>query len=316
MPRIAENELSVLIGGEFQPPPVKIGDVVYCEMRGDSLVTGWHDGTKISWPIGRPVGQKRCGWGLLLMGKLIPAVKRESSVSLQKYLGVSHQTIRIFRRALGVPAENEGTARLRSTQKRDLRERAIVRAANAKHKRTWSAEHDAMLGHGSDKLIAIITGRSESSVYARRARLGIPACRRRFVPRAGLAAADARTREIISEIIRGEKLAEIGKKFGVTKQRIEQIANPWLKGVRSYLGHAIRNVLKRKLRADVRPGDRRMRRIIAAALYDAGFKIREISERTGRETTGLFDDIRAGGTLPDRKPGKWRQPQSPDEQGE
>jgi hypothetical protein len=49
---------------------------------------------------------------LIVCGDLVKAVRRESEVAVAHWWGVTAQTVRVWRKALGVPKMNEGSARL------------------------------------------------------------------------------------------------------------------------------------------------------------------------------------------------------------
>jgi hypothetical protein len=98
--------------GPYSAPPVRPGQLVQCDIRGEVEVVGMSAGP-IPWPIGRnlPRGRQRF---LILTGDLIEAVKRESAAAVCHWWGVGEQTVWRWRKALGVGAITEGTSRLKA----------------------------------------------------------------------------------------------------------------------------------------------------------------------------------------------------------
>jgi hypothetical protein len=101
-----DDRLSLLFG-PYGPPPVKYGDVVICEARGDVVVVGLTDA-----PIPWPVGKKGRAKAPILCGDLAKAVSREANQAVAYWWGVTPQTVTKWRKALDVPRANEGTHRL------------------------------------------------------------------------------------------------------------------------------------------------------------------------------------------------------------
>src|SRR5438270_347126 len=99
-----------LLHGPYNPPAVRIGERVFCQVRGSAVVTSWSD-APFSWPRCRPLGA-RGGSGLYVDDELARAVRCESSLAVQFWWGVAAETVCRWRKALGVPRVNEGTARL------------------------------------------------------------------------------------------------------------------------------------------------------------------------------------------------------------
>src|SRR5262245_25600 len=102
-----------LLYGPYQPPALKKGDRATCLHRDSTVViTGWSD-APIPWPRGRALGRQG-GPGLVVDEELARAVRREAGVAVAYWFGVGHNTVTTWRRALGVPPRNEGSARLRA----------------------------------------------------------------------------------------------------------------------------------------------------------------------------------------------------------
>jgi len=105
-----------LIGGPYEMPPVNIGDVVACEVRGDMAVTGVSDGP-IRWVVGRPAaGRGRTSLivcrGLIAHPGLADAVRVESEAAVCHWFGVSRSAVVRWRKALGVGRVTPGTSAL------------------------------------------------------------------------------------------------------------------------------------------------------------------------------------------------------------
>src|SRR3954469_5164831 len=93
--------------GPYRPPRVHRGDRLFCEIRGTVVVGGYTD-APIPWPRVKKGGNP-C---LILCGDLVRAVRAASNVAIRHHFGVSSNTVTNWRKALGVPEQNEGTLRL------------------------------------------------------------------------------------------------------------------------------------------------------------------------------------------------------------
>lgn len=93
--------------GNYSPPNVKRGDWLFCEIRGKVQIGGYTD-APIPWPRllkgGKPV--------LVLCGDLVEAVKTESVKAITYWWGVHPETVRKWRRALGVGRNTLGSRKL------------------------------------------------------------------------------------------------------------------------------------------------------------------------------------------------------------
>jgi hypothetical protein len=106
--------------GPYRTPRFKYGAKVECELRGEVTIGNLSNG-RIQWPMYRK--------SLVLYKDLARAVRREASIAVQHWWGVSATTVRIWRRALGVSAMNEGDCRLkREHAKTDWAEAARQKA--------------------------------------------------------------------------------------------------------------------------------------------------------------------------------------------
>jgi hypothetical protein len=97
-----------LLFGPYRSPRCRVGKRLRCVVRGDLVVRGISD-APILWPQAKGLGGKM---HLIVCGDLVKAVRKESEIAVAYWWGVSTQTVRVWRKALGVPQVNEGTARL------------------------------------------------------------------------------------------------------------------------------------------------------------------------------------------------------------
>src|SRR4051794_39889389 len=98
-----------LLFGPYRPPRCKLGQVVQCQVRGDVPVKRVSAG-RIPWPV--TCGKARGRPSLIVFGGLAEAVRAEAAIAVAYWWGVSPQTVSVWRKALGVPQVNTGTARL------------------------------------------------------------------------------------------------------------------------------------------------------------------------------------------------------------
>jgi hypothetical protein len=99
-----------LLFGPYKAPPLRFGDVVQCEARGEVVVVGLSNG-RIPWPVGRRKGTS--ARGPVLFADLARAVRHESNQAVCHWWGVTPQTVTKWRKALDIGATTEGTSRLR-----------------------------------------------------------------------------------------------------------------------------------------------------------------------------------------------------------
>lgn len=97
-----------LLYGPYRQPRYTLGDKLFCVLRGWVKVTRVSDAL-IPWPMTTKQGGKP---SLIVCDSLVSAVQRESEIAVAHWWGVSIQTVWKWRKALGVPQVNEGTARL------------------------------------------------------------------------------------------------------------------------------------------------------------------------------------------------------------
>jgi hypothetical protein len=104
---MTDDDRIILLYGPYAAPPVKHGDVVFCEARGEVVVVSLTEA-----PIPWPVGKKGRAKAPILFGDLAGAVRRESNQAVAFWWGVTPQTVTKWRKALEVSRANEGTRRL------------------------------------------------------------------------------------------------------------------------------------------------------------------------------------------------------------
>ncbi len=184
-----------LLHGPYQAPALEKGDVAHCLFRGaPAVVTNWTS-ARIPWPRCRLLEGKGGGSGLLVDEELARAVRRESGVALMYWFGVGHGSVTNWRKALGVPPNNEGSSRLRTQLNRELgaaqrgvrwpperveRQRRAAREAGKKPPANPAApprppEELALPGKLPDREVAARTGRTLKATQQKRLALGIPA---------------------------------------------------------------------------------------------------------------------------------------------
>src|SRR5262245_41792191 len=135
-----------LLHGPYRPPAVRKGDRVFCQIRGSAVVTSWSE-APLSWPRCRPLGACGSGVGLFVDDELARAVRCESALALRFWWGINSETVCRWRKALGVPRVNEGTARLLQAQGARLAEFMREREwAPAERERRRRAALDMDLG--------------------------------------------------------------------------------------------------------------------------------------------------------------------------
>ena len=102
----------VLLHGPYHAPAVRKGQRVLWQIRGSAVVTGWSD-APFSWPRCRSLGGTGgSGAGLFVDDELARAVRCESALAVRFWWGIARETVCRWRKTLGVPRVNEGTARL------------------------------------------------------------------------------------------------------------------------------------------------------------------------------------------------------------
>lgn len=182
---------TALIGGPYRPPRTKVGDLIYCERHGESVVACYTD--LLRWPCAMLYGQR----APLLCGELCDAVRTESVLAICHWWQVSRRIVNLWRRCLGVGRMNPGSRRLRQLQTFSPAERRrgtvalrkpAVRAKQSDRTqrrwdrdgaigdtRRWTPAELRLLGRLPDAQVAKRIGRTRVAVSHRRIELRIPA---------------------------------------------------------------------------------------------------------------------------------------------
>jgi hypothetical protein len=104
---VTDTDRFRLLFGPYPTPRVRYGRVVMDDIRGEVRVVGMTAG-RIPWPV----GQRGRAKAPVVYAGLARALRRESSLAVAHWWGVTVNTVRVWRRALGVPPLTEGTRRL------------------------------------------------------------------------------------------------------------------------------------------------------------------------------------------------------------
>jgi hypothetical protein len=126
---ISNDERIRLRYGPYETPLFRYGATVTDKRWGKVVIVGISNG-RIPWPLGKPKGKKGRP-SLVLYRGLVKAVLRESNQAIRYWFGVERSTVQQWRRLLEVPANNDGTSRLRSVHFEDFGEETR-KAARAK----------------------------------------------------------------------------------------------------------------------------------------------------------------------------------------
>jgi hypothetical protein len=101
--------------GTYKTPRFRIGQKVFCEIRGDMTITGITD-APIPWPVGKG---RRGRHSLIVYKGLEKALRCESNQAIAYWWGIDPQTVSKWRRLLGVERATPGTSRLHSEYNRE-----------------------------------------------------------------------------------------------------------------------------------------------------------------------------------------------------
>lgn len=217
------------IAGPYQPPPVRIGDILQCERRGEVVVRGWSDGSRTG---------KACTF--ILCGDLVRAIRTEAELVVAYWWGVNDKTVGRWRGALGVGRVTVGTHQRWSDNCEEIftperRARAYAkchslevqtRAAVKKrgqNRSGWTPEDDALLGMMLDREMAARTGHDVRSVIRRRFLLKIAPFDRQRQP--------AATVRLDGEALRDRRLAlkltqrQVAQRMGIRQAGYSLLEN-------------------------------------------------------------------------------------------
>ena len=107
-----DDERFKLRFGPYKTPRFSYGATVQCEVWGEVQIVGQSDG-RLPWPLGRRKGTSSRA-SLIVYKGLAKAVSKEANQAICHWWGVCPTTVWKWRKALGVPTNNEGTTQLRS----------------------------------------------------------------------------------------------------------------------------------------------------------------------------------------------------------
>ena len=113
--------------GPYRTPRFRYGRVVECEARGRVKVVGTTAG-RITWPIGKTGISK----APIVFAGLARAVRKEAACAVAHWWVVGASTVNKRRRALGVPAANDGSRMLRSAYGKSPSGKPALAAMHAK----------------------------------------------------------------------------------------------------------------------------------------------------------------------------------------
>jgi hypothetical protein len=125
-----DDDRTRLLFGPYATPAFRYGDTARCVIRGEIEIVELTD-APIPWPVGKIGAHK----SMILYAGLVRAVRRESAMAVARWWGVTSQTVRVWRKALGVGAITEGTSRLKSECGEEGRRKS--------HEQSRDAERDA-----------------------------------------------------------------------------------------------------------------------------------------------------------------------------
>jgi len=112
--------------GNYRTPAFRYGQRVEDLRRGEMRIVGLSAG-RIPWPIGQTTRAK----SLVLYRDLAKAVQRELVVAIRYWWGCGGNAIKNWRRALGVPNNNEGTIARRVQYGKSNAHRPAIAAMHA-----------------------------------------------------------------------------------------------------------------------------------------------------------------------------------------
>jgi hypothetical protein len=107
IPKMEDAERFRLLG-KYRTPRFRIGRTVFCEVRGEMVITGMTDAL-IPWPVGK---KGRGRHSLIVFKDLAKAVRRESNQAVAHWWSVDQLTVTKWRKTLSVGIVTAGTHRL------------------------------------------------------------------------------------------------------------------------------------------------------------------------------------------------------------
>lgn len=117
-----------LYHGPYKAPKCRVGDWLDCEYRGREVKVRGMSDAPIPWPSTRRTGRL----SLIVCGDLVRAVRLESERAVAYHWGVCCETVWKWRKALDVPAWNEGSRRLHAATQCERYDPEILERARKK----------------------------------------------------------------------------------------------------------------------------------------------------------------------------------------
>lgn len=153
-----------LIGGPYRQPRYRVGQKLFCEVRGMVTVLGVSN-APIPWPMTKS-GRRGGRYVPIVIGGLVKAIETEAEQAVAHWWGVSESTVWLWRKALAVPRANAGTSRLhrryvREWQTEDVKEKARqgVRRPETRAKIAEAQRGHTMPEHVREAVITANLGR-------------------------------------------------------------------------------------------------------------------------------------------------------------
>jgi hypothetical protein len=186
-----------LLFGPYRAPRLRKGDRATCLLLDTTvIITGWTD-ARISWPLCRPLDNRRGRPTILPDDELARAVRHEAAAAIRHHWGVSVCVVWRWRKALGVGRmDSEGSRRLIQAaveagadvtrgvplseeecarRSRTNREKDLKRHLHpGYHGPRWTPQELALLGTLPDEEVAARIGKTPGAVRQKREELGIP----------------------------------------------------------------------------------------------------------------------------------------------
>src|SRR5262249_27961667 len=107
------DERLKLLFGPYTAPPLKRGNRAFCLYRNRAVLIGTWSDAPIPWPRCYLADRRACAFGVLVDEELARALRHESAAAIGYWGGVSRNTVRRWRGALGIRRmDPEGSRRL------------------------------------------------------------------------------------------------------------------------------------------------------------------------------------------------------------
>src|SRR5262245_10036279 len=167
---------TTLLFGPYTPPPLKVGDRLFCHYRDAEVVVYDWSTAPAPWPLCYQVGSGGAGKGILVDDELARAIRHESAAAVQHWWGVCQTTVCKWRAALGVwRVDAEGSRRL--IHRSAVNGLNARRSVAAREVRLWTAAELELLGTLPDAEVGLRTDRTYHAVRMMRRQRRLPALR-------------------------------------------------------------------------------------------------------------------------------------------